>query len=258
MSVAELDETPRRRIGDDVVQVHAALRTLILDCKLEPGQRVTQAELSRLTGAGRTPLREALRMLQQEGLVKSELNKRVTIASLDLDEVDCTYAYRVSLESVAVRLSAPRMTAEDLAELDRLMDEMAAALAHLDRDEFEVPHRRFHKLLVSHVKEVARERMALDADVSERVRRFLMHEDVSTMAVADGEHREILNACHQGDGDKAAQLLAKHLARSAFYVTEHLDPTYDAALTRTALQTVVGASPPPADPVDGERAPEVL
>jgi DNA-binding GntR family transcriptional regulator len=53
------------RAGDDVTRAYATLRSLILNLSLEPGRRVSQLELSRLSGAGRTPLREALRMLEQ-------------------------------------------------------------------------------------------------------------------------------------------------------------------------------------------------
>lgn len=236
-----------RRAGDDVVQVHAKLRSMILDCTLVPGSKVTQAELSRLTDAGRTPLREALRLLQQEGLIKAELNKRITIAAFDLDQLDCTYAYRVSIEAAAIRITAPLLSDLDFDELDRALVEMGEAIERRDRDEFEGPHRRFHQILVSQVQEGARARMAIDADSAERVRRFVMQGDQHSLARADAEHRAILDACRARDGVQASRLLASHLARSAFYVAAQLEPTYDTILTRTALRMVLGedtAKPP--------------
>jgi len=240
-----MDGTPRtshapRRAGDDVIQVHTKLRSMILDCTLVPGSRVTQAELSRLTDAGRTPLREALRLLQQEGLIKTELNKRITIAAFDLDELDCTYAYRVSIEAAAIRITAPLLSNLDFDELDQALVEMGEAIERRDRDEFEGPHRRFHQILASQVQEGARARMAIDADSAERVRRFVMQGDQHSLARADAEHREILDACRARDGVKASRLLASHLARSAFYVAAQLEPTYDTVLTRTALRMVLG------------------
>ncbi|MFG1646321.1 GntR family transcriptional regulator [Amycolatopsis sp. NPDC049252] len=240
-----MDDTSRigaapRRAGDDVIQVHARLRSMILDCTLEPGSKVTQAELSRLTDAGRTPLREALRMLQQEGLVKAELNKRITIAAFDLDKLDCTYAYRISIEAAAIRVTASLLSTAEFDELDRTLVDMGEAIERRDRDEFEGPHRRFHQMLVSHVQEGARARMAIDADWAERVRRFVMQGDQHSLARADAEHREILEACRARDGVRASRLLASHLARSAFYVAAQLEPTYDTILTRTALRMVLG------------------
>ena len=229
-----------RRVGDDVIRAHAKLRSLILDCTLKPGSRVPQAELARLVGVGRTPLREALRMLQQEDLVRAELNKRITIVDLDLDDLDCTYAHRISIESTAMRITAPLLNDRDFHELDGSLAQMRDAMAANDRDEFEVPHRRFHQLLVSHVQDRARARMARDADSAERVRRFLMKGDQHALARADSEHREILDACRDGDGVRASRLLASHLARSALFVINQLDPAYDTILTRMALRMVLG------------------
>jgi DNA-binding GntR family transcriptional regulator len=234
------EEVGRRRINDDVARARATLRGLIIDCALEPGSRVTQAELSRLTGAGRTPLREALRMLQQEGLVKAELNKRITIASFDLDELDCAYAYRVSIEAAAIRVTAPLLTDGELAELERALGHMREAIDRVDRDAFELPHRRFHQLLVAHVQQCARTRIALDADRAERARRFLMQGDHHALSRADAEHHAIFDACRAHDGIQASRLLAKHLAGSAFHVAAKLEPTYDTVLTRMALRAVLG------------------
>ncbi|ALV39953.1 hypothetical protein AU252_01220 [Pseudarthrobacter sulfonivorans] len=228
------------RPGTDVGTVHADLRSMILEGTLEPGRRISQAELSRLTGAGRTPLREALRMLQQEGLVKSELNKGITIAALDLDDLDCTYAYRVSMESTAIRITVPLLTDRELQDLDTTMTQMGAAIERGDRDGFNDPHRRFHQLLLSRVQEGAKARMEVDADRAERVRRLLIQGDEHAFAKAHGEHRDILAAAHTRDGVAAGRLLASHLARSAFYVAAQLEPTYDTVLTRTALRTVLG------------------
>lgn len=237
--ISQTGDAPRRA-GDDVIQVHAKLRSMILDCTLVPGTRVTQAELSRLTNAGRTPLREALRLLQQEGLIQTELNKRITIAPFDLDKLDCTYAYRVSIEAAAIRITAPLLSSSDFDQLDRTLVEMGDAIERRDRDEFEGPHRLFHQILVSRVQEGARARMAIDADSAERVRRFVMQGDQHSLARADSEHREILSACRARDGAQASRLLASHLARSAFYVAAQLEPTYDTILTRTALRMVLG------------------
>jgi len=232
-------EAPPRE-GLDVVRVHAMLRSLILDCTLEPGRRVSQSELSRLTGAGRTPLREALRMLQQEGLVTSEANRGVTIAPFDLDELDCLYAYRVSLESAAIRITVPLLTRGDYAQLEQAVSDMTAAVESGDSDEFEDPHRRFHQLLVGHVQKPARARMARDAEKSERFRRLMIHTDQQVTVTSEREHREILDACIRRDDITASHLLANHLARSAIYVAAELDPTYAPVLTRMAIRTVVG------------------
>lgn len=246
---AEIDEAskPVLRSGGEVAQVYAELRQMILDGTLEPGRRVAQIELSKLTGGGRTPLREALRMLQQEGLVHAVRNKGIRIAPFDLDELDCIYGYRVSMEATATEISVPQLTNAELAELDRTMADMQAAIEIGDRHAFELPHRQFHFLIVSHVQEGALARLALDSDRAERYRRLLMRGDRYALSNADAEHQAITAACHQRDGALAARLMANHLARSAFRICVQLEPTYDPVLTRTALRTVLGTQ---ADTVD--------
>jgi len=228
------------RNGDEVAQAYVDIRNMILDGRLDPGLRVAQSELSRLTGVGRTPLREALRMVQQEGLVTAERNKGITIAPFDLEELDCIYGYRVSMESTAARVSVPALTADDLDALDQSMRDMRAASELGDRDAYELPHRAFHLRIVSRVQERAKARMALDSDRSERYRRLLMRGDRFALINADAEHHEIVEACRRRDGATASRLLANHLARSAFHVVVQLDPTYDPILTRTSLRTVLG------------------
>jgi len=234
-----VSSTPARS-GDDVALVYTALRRMILDGVLEPGVHVAQAQLAAQIGSGRTPLREALRMLQQEGLVLAVRNKGIRIAPIDLEELDCIYGFRVAMEAAAARLTVPAMTEEDLSALAATMAEMKPAVEQGDRDAFEQPHRRFHQILAKYVHEPARCRIDLDSDRAERYRRLLMRGDRDALVAADREHQEIVAACHDRDGDRAAMLVADHLARAAFRVAVQLDLTFNPVLTRNALAMVLG------------------
>src|SRR3954465_5275028 len=101
MQVA-IDET-RARDGQHVAMVHDRLRTAILRGDIEAGATTSQAALAKTLDPGRPPLREALRMLQREGLVISEPNRRVRIADLSSDDAEELYIMRIALECVAVR-----------------------------------------------------------------------------------------------------------------------------------------------------------
>lgn len=228
------------RTGNGVAQAHAALRSLILTCEIEPGTRVSLAELSRRSGAGRTPLREALRMLEQEGLVTSSPNRGVTISPFDLDELDCLYAYRVSMEATAIRVSTPLMTPEDFDRLGEAMKRMDVAIDQRDTNSFQHAHRDFHGLLLAHTQQGVRARLALDDERSERFRRLLIQREEGTLVNAQREHEAIIDAQRRRDAIQASRLLASHLARSAFHVAGQLDPTYEPALTRMALRIVIG------------------
>src|SRR5947209_5967811 len=98
--------------------VLASVRDAILAGVLDPGARLRQEELAELFGTSRIPVREALRALEYEGLVRSEPHRGFTVTSLDADDVEEVYDLRIVLESHAIRLAVPLLTDEDLVELE--------------------------------------------------------------------------------------------------------------------------------------------
>src|SRR5213079_2359537 len=120
--MVQLDENTRD--GQHVAVVHERLRDAILRGEIEAGATTSQTALAKQLDAGRTPLREALRMLQREGLVVSEPNRRVRIAELSSDDAEELYVMRIALEAVAVRITVPRLLSADVAELEGLLAQM--------------------------------------------------------------------------------------------------------------------------------------
>jgi DNA-binding GntR family transcriptional regulator len=108
--------------GYSVPAVYEQLRALILAGKIAPGKATSQSELCSLTGASRTPVREALRMLQNEGLVVLVANRRMRIADISVEELEGLQTMRIALEGLAIRYTVGRLKREQLAELEGLMD----------------------------------------------------------------------------------------------------------------------------------------
>src|SRR3954453_17132658 len=137
------------RDGQNVAAVHDRLRAAILSGEIPAGQATSQSTLARDFGAGRTPIREALRMLQREGLVLAEPNRRVRIAELSASDAKELYVARIALEAVAVRITVPGLTADDLATLEGLMAQMDFYMRRRDNDGLRAPHGEFHARLVA-------------------------------------------------------------------------------------------------------------
>ncbi len=109
---------------------------------------ISQVQLAARLGVSWTPLREALRMLQREGLIDSEPNRRVRVAQLTVADLEELYAARIVIESLGARLAVPILTAGDLAEMRRMLTQMTDVKDH-DLEAWDVWHRAFHDLLKS-------------------------------------------------------------------------------------------------------------
>jgi DNA-binding GntR family transcriptional regulator len=103
---------------------YEALREAILLRRLQPGQRIVEAEIARQMGISRGPIREAVRQLEQEELVEYHPRRGVVVARLTREAVQDTYAVRAELDGFAARLAASRLTDEQLAQLDGLIATM--------------------------------------------------------------------------------------------------------------------------------------
>src|SRR3989440_12468843 len=90
--------------GRDSTEIaHLQLRRAIVRCDIPSGVQLSQRELSQLTGVGRTPLREARRMLQRAALVEAEPTHRVRVADFSIPDLEQLNAMRLSLEARAIR-----------------------------------------------------------------------------------------------------------------------------------------------------------
>ena len=103
---------------------YAALYEAILLGHIPPGERLVEAEIARQMGISRGPLREAIRQLEQDGLVEYRPRRGAVVAELTRERVLDAYSTRVELEGFAARLAAQRMTAADAARLAALCDVM--------------------------------------------------------------------------------------------------------------------------------------
>src|SRR5579875_3038689 len=129
--------------------VHACLRECILDGTLTPGTKLSQVTLAKQLGVSRTPLREVLRMLQEEGLVEIEPNQRTRVAGLNPQELDDVYASRILLETLALSMTMTAFGAASRKEAKRLLTAMRRAAKSGDFDAWFATHADFHRLFTA-------------------------------------------------------------------------------------------------------------
>ncbi len=228
--------------GRDSTEVaYLQLRRAIVRCEIPSGVQLSQRELSQLMGVGRTPLREALRMLQREGLVEAEPNHRVRVADFSIPDLEQLYAMRINLEALAIRLTVPLLQADELCRLEGFLIQMAGLPTPEEYERWEVPHRAFHLGLVAHAGTRIVTMVAQLSDHAERYRRFYSTEAPRAFERGMREHRAIVDACLARDPGVAAERLARHYSSVALGTLAVLAPEYDPVLVRTALHSVMQA-----------------
>lgn len=234
---AETDGEVATPDGQSAYDVHDRLRSMILDGDFDGQGAFSQVKLAEMLGVSRTPLREALRMLESEGLIESTPNRKARVTPTSVEDLDELYGLRIMLEGLAVYVSVQAMTAVDIADLDRLLDEMDQCAAANDRVGWEVPHDEFHRTLVRHAGDRLVRQTADLRDHSRRYLSRLISEPLAWAAGAD-EHQQIVAACRDRDPARAADRLGVHLARTALTLVTQMAPQHNPLLTRGALHFV--------------------
>ncbi len=228
------------RTGDNVVQVHEQLRAAILSGDVRPGAKTSQAELARDLDVGRTPLREAVRMLQTEGLIVTEPNRRVVIASLSIEDAEELYLLRITVEVAAARVTLPQLTETDFAELEGYMAQMThlAGGGPPSLQLFRSPHRAFHERFVGRAGLRSSHLIAELFDHAERYRRVYGSITPEEYEKRHVQHRAMLDAAIARDADQLADALAAHYVATARLVTSALDPEYPLDRLRTVVAAI--------------------
>lgn len=223
---------------------HRRLREAILQNELKPGSIISQVKLAKLVGVSRTPLREALRLLQVEGLVQTEHNRRVRISALSLSDLEELYSLRIVSEALALRISVMKMSVYDLDQLRGFLADMTTLQQQRDVDAWEIVHRDFHRCLIQGGGCRCTRMFDEHSRQSERYRRAFISQEPRAWATGEAEHAAIVDACAAREPAKAAAILARHLGRTALMLLMNHAPEHEPTAVRTAIRAVTGPDQP--------------
>jgi DNA-binding GntR family transcriptional regulator len=189
----------------------AGVRAAIVDGRLEAGERYSVATLAAGLGVSRTPVREALLVLERQGLVRFERNKGVRILETSTHDLEEIFTLRLLLEVPAARRACGRLTAADLDTLDRELDAMADAAAAGRETPFMAHDQRFHAVLL---EAAGNHRIVALID---QLRDHVRFRGASTvgrgrdLAAILAEHVVIRDALRRRDPEAAAAAMRAHL-----------------------------------------------
>jgi GntR family transcriptional regulator, rspAB operon transcriptional repressor len=209
-------------------QVYERLKEKILLGEIEPGERLMQNQVAESLNASRTPVREAFRRLEQDGLVERVPQGGVRITRLDLETIQNVFGIRKVLEAYAVELACDRITGEEISALKRLMSQARETLKSSDLD-LETKMKKLFDLNSEFHDTIYRAAgnsflLGIISNLRNIVRRmrYLGLRVDSTWAQVWDEHSKLIECLEQKEKESATRLIQDHLVNAASYVLMEL------------------------------------
>jgi len=202
----------------DTQRAYELLWEKITTLELAPGAPINEQQLAQELDMGTVPVREALRLLAHENLVRITPRHGLYVADVDVSDLERISEIRLSLESLCARLAAQRATPDDLVVLEALRQEQASAHPEDSRRLFDLDH-KFHEALA---KAARNKYLAQTLDrlfgLSRRLW-YLALPHMGYLPAAVEEHLELVDAIRKRDADRAAQIMHDHVKE--FYTKVH-------------------------------------
>ena len=193
------------------LQFYNQLKKMIFNGTFKPGERINETQLAKSFGVSRSPIREAMRLLEKDGLLKADDRNGFSITSLTAKDVDEIYKIRIPLEQLAVELVIDEADEKELAILEKQLEETEKAI-HNGTEDTEIIHlnQNFHELLVdlSHNRHLKN----LLEHVNDLIHfcRILNYTGDHRAETILSEHRKILEEVKKKNKEAAKQYVMAH------------------------------------------------
>ena len=214
------------------LQVYQILRESILTGKFRPGERLLELKLAQELRVSRSPIREALRMLEQDGLVINMDNGTV-VNPMEVEDIEEIYQCRIASEPYAGFLAALRITEEEIAELEQLVNEAEVAYDQKDSERVVELNTTFHDQIVR----ISGNRRL--SEIVDKIRSLSILARNTELQVYSrpgdylDEHKEIVKAFKSKDAHVVESVIRKHIENDWKYYSQQ----YQAALNQIKKTT---------------------
>jgi DNA-binding GntR family transcriptional regulator len=192
-------------------EVFFSLRKAILQGHFKPGDRLVEQELAQQMGISRTPIREALRKLELEGLVDHVPRRGVVVVGITVEDAAEIYAMCAVLEGLAAGLAAQKRTYEELRQLNKILLEMEEYIQANNIIRLRAVHTHFHNC-IARISDSPKLYQTI-VSLREHVENFTETSYSWSEKSQNGwkEHEEIVMAIHEADAEKAEHAARNHL-----------------------------------------------
>lgn len=192
-------------------KIFNVLRDNILEGKYAHDEKLIEVKLAQELGVSRTPVREALKQLELEGLVENIPNKGVVVKGISKQDISDIYAIRLAIEGIAVEWAMERMSDEDVEKLKEIYELMEFYTLKKDYLKISELNTQFHEVIYKATKSRYLEQVLKDFQYYIKTTRNKSLRTPGRLESALEEHREILDAFIARDPQKARAVLENHI-----------------------------------------------
>jgi len=203
-------------------KVYRILKARIIKGDLAQGGKLFEAKIAEQLGISRTPVREAIRGLAAEGLVKMKPNKRVVVINVSIEDLQEVLQIRRVLEGMAASIVAEKISKEEITKLEEIIEKMSICVSKNDVTAYSDLNGEFHNLIFS-VCENKRLIKICD-NLSNSEQRFKirsLRNNPERLKYSLKEHQEIMEALKRRDAEQADRLSQKHIENVLVNILAH-------------------------------------
>lgn len=219
MTMSDTAIIPRRSLHDELA---SQLRDMLVRGELKAGDKISEQALCARFGVSRTPLREALKVLANEGLVILAPNRGASVARISRDEIDELFPIMGALEALAGEIACARATEADIAAVQAMHDEMVEHYRAGDAAPYLRLNRQIHEAFFEMAGNQSLSQLYQTLLVRIHAIRFIAQKSSKRWREAVEEHEVMMAALRVRDGTRLATVLRQHLRHKAQMVRESL------------------------------------
>jgi len=202
--------------------VYDQLKELIIDGTLQPGNRIIETDYAEKFQISRTPIREAIRMLELEGLVESQSKGGVTVTGIHKSDIDEIYKIRIALEEIILKEVILKASSNDVQRLDNLMEKTKNILNDKEKidDVFKL-YSLFNNILYEIAKLNRVTEMIKNLNLYMKRFRRMSIDSGRRKDLAFNDHKAIIKAIKEKNTNEALKINKKHLEESKDFIIDN-------------------------------------
>ena len=204
-------------------KVYQVLKKEIVRGILEPGSRLSENKLAKEMHVSRTPIREAIRKLTAEGLVKTSPNKRMTVSKVSLVDMKEVLLVRGALEGLAASIAATRISRQEIDKLEKIVTQMSLYATKKHLSSYCEVDDEFHNLILS----ICGNKWIIK--VRENLGNFIYRYRVMSLSIPERlkcsleEHRAIMESLKKHDSEEANKLSQIHMENTIINILKNVE-----------------------------------